>query len=43
VHNAIPGSHWVLFDQSAHMAHIEEPARYLQVLDDFLTQNEVPA
>jgi len=43
VRNAIPGSQWVLFDHSAHMAHIEEAAQYLHVLDDFLTQNEVPA
>lgn len=40
VHTGIPGSEWVLFEESAHMAHAEEPDRYMQVLDDFLTRVE---
>ncbi len=40
VHRGIKGSQWVIFEQSAHMAHIEEPGRYIQVLDEFLSQVE---
>ncbi len=40
VHQGIKGSQWVIFEQSAHMAHIEEPERYIQVLDEFLCQVE---
>ena len=40
VHNGIPGSRWVIFEQSSHMAHAEEPERYMQVLDEFLTDVE---
>jgi len=37
----IAGSEWVVFEQSAHLAHAEEPERYMQVLDAFLTRVEV--
>jgi proline-specific peptidase len=37
VHRGIPGSRWVLCEHSSHMPHAEEPARFIQVLDDFLT------
>jgi L-proline amide hydrolase len=37
VHDGIPGSQWVLFEESSHMPHAEEPERYMQVLDEFLT------
>ena len=37
VHRGIPGSEWVLFEESSHLAHVEEPERYLEVVDDFLT------
>ena len=40
VHNGIPGSQWVLFEESSHMPHAEEPERYMQVLDDFLSAIE---
>src|SRR5215510_5606949 len=35
VHKGIPGSQWVLFENSGHMAHAEEPERYMKVLGDF--------
>ncbi|MEO7652152.1 MAG: proline iminopeptidase-family hydrolase, partial [Bryobacteraceae bacterium] len=35
-HSLVPGSQFVVFEQSAHMAHMEEPARYLAVLRGFL-------
>ena len=40
VHEGIPGSRWVIFEESAHMAHAEEPERYMAVLDDFLSEVE---
>lgn len=40
VHRGIPGSEWVLFEESAHLPHIEETERYMQVLDKFLSQVE---
>lgn len=40
VHRGIPGSEWVIFEDSSHMQFAEEPARYLEVLDDFLTRVE---
>jgi proline-specific peptidase len=32
----IPGARWALFENSGHEAHIEETARYLAVLEEFL-------
>jgi proline-specific peptidase len=40
VHRGIPGSEWVVFEESAHSAFIEEPERYLSVLDAFLSRVE---
>jgi L-proline amide hydrolase len=40
VHRGIAGSEWVIFEQSSHMPHVEEPERYTHVLDDFLTRVE---
>jgi len=40
VHRGIPGSEWVLFENSSHMAPIEEPQRYMQVLNQFLSRVE---
>ena len=40
VQRGIPGAEWVIFEESSHMPHAEEPERYLQVLDDFLTRME---
>jgi proline-specific peptidase len=41
VHQGIRGSKWVLFENSSHMPHVEETERYIDVLDDFLTQVEL--
>jgi proline-specific peptidase len=43
VHHGIPGSTWVLFEYSSHMPHAEEPERFIEVLDDFLTGVEAAA
>jgi len=40
IHQGIPGSKWVIFEQSAHEAHLEETERYLQVIDTFLEEVE---
>jgi proline-specific peptidase len=40
VRNGIPGAEWVIFENSSHMAHAEEPERYMQVLDEFLSRIE---
>jgi proline-specific peptidase len=40
IHKGIKGSEWVIFENSAHMPHIEEPERYLSVLNDFLERIE---
>ena len=43
VHRGIEGSEWVVFEDSSHMQFAEEPDRYLEVLDDFLTRVEAAA
>jgi proline-specific peptidase len=43
VHRGIPGSEWVIFENSSHMPHLEEPERYRQVLSDFLNRVETKA
>ena len=40
VHRGIRGSEWILFEDSSHMQFCEEPERYLEVLDGFLTRVE---
>ena len=40
IHRGIPGSEWIIFENSAHFPHIEETERYLQVLDQFLSRVE---
>jgi proline-specific peptidase len=40
VHKGIPGSEWVIFENSGHCAHAEEPERYMQVLGEFLSRIE---
>ncbi len=40
VHKGIRGSKWVVFEESAHLAHAEEPERYMAVLADFLARQE---
>lgn len=41
-HRAIAGSEWVIFEQSAHLPHLEEPERYLQGLQDVLCRHNRP-
>lgn len=36
LHNGIAGSQWVLFEQSSHMAHVEERELYLSTVKAFL-------
>lgn len=38
--DAIAGSEWVLFEESSHATHFEEPERYRQALTDFLAKVE---
>jgi proline-specific peptidase len=40
LYRGIAGSEWVVFEQSAHVPHLEEPQRYLEVLDGFLARAE---
>ena len=40
VHEGIRGSEWVVFEESAHMAHLDEPDRYRAVLAEFLARHE---
>ncbi len=40
VHRGIVGSEWVLLEGCSHMAHVEEPEKYLRVLDGFLSRVE---
>jgi pimeloyl-ACP methyl ester carboxylesterase len=40
VHDGIPGSEWVVFEDSAHMAHAEETKSYLELADNFVTRAE---
>jgi proline-specific peptidase len=43
VQQGIRGSRWVIFEESAHLAHAEEPERYMAVLADFLARVEMRA
>jgi L-proline amide hydrolase len=36
----IRGSGWICFDDSSHLPHVEERARYMQVVGDFLARND---
>jgi L-proline amide hydrolase len=38
VHKGIPGSTWVLFENSSHTSHVEEAERYMPVLSAFISQ-----
>ena len=40
VHRGIAGSEWVIFENSAHLPHVEETEMYLQVLNRFLGRVE---
>ncbi|HUQ43285.1 MAG TPA: proline iminopeptidase-family hydrolase [Candidatus Limnocylindria bacterium] len=39
----LPRAAWVLFEESGHLAHAEEPDRYMAVLADFLARAEASA
>jgi len=36
IHERIPGAQWVLFEESSHMPHVEEPERFLETVEAFL-------
>jgi len=36
IHTRIPGARWELFEESSHMPHVEEPERFLTVVEGFL-------
>ena len=40
IHRGIPGSQWVLFEESSHSVHLEEPERFLRVVGEFFDQVE---
>ena len=40
VHRGIPGSEWVLFEDSSHSCHLEEPEKFLWVVTRFLDRVE---
>jgi len=40
IRERLPQAEWVLFDESGHLSHAEEPDRYLAVLADFLARAE---
>ncbi len=40
MHNAIAGSDWIIFEQSSHMAHVEEKELYMQTIQAFIDRVE---
>ena len=40
LHCRLPGSEWVVFEQSAHLPHLEEPERFREVVEGFLGRVE---
>ncbi|MDQ2715986.1 MAG: proline iminopeptidase-family hydrolase [Chloroflexota bacterium] len=40
LHHGITGSEWVVFENSAHMAHIEEPELFLPLVQSFMERTE---
>ncbi len=40
VHRGIRGSEWVVFEDSSHMAHVEEQERYMKVVAEFLCRHD---
>ncbi len=40
IHHGIPGSEWVIFEESAHFSHAEEPERYASTMAAFLERVE---
>lgn len=39
----VPDVRWELFESSSHMPHVEEPERYLRVVEHFLAAHEIPS
>jgi L-proline amide hydrolase len=42
IHERIPGSRWELFEYSSHMPHVEEPAKFRDVVATFLASHDAP-
>jgi len=42
IQQALPGARWELFSESSHCPHLEEPARFLAVVEAFLASVERP-
>jgi L-proline amide hydrolase len=40
IHERIPGARWELFEDSSHMPHVEEPERFLEVVESFLASTD---
>ena len=40
IHKGIPGSEWIVFERSSHLAHAEEPELYMQTVLAFLAKVE---
>jgi len=40
IHQQIAGSEWVLFEESSHMPHVEEPERFREVVSAFLAAHD---
>lgn len=40
MHRGIPGSEWVLLEESSHLAHAEEPERYMQTVAAWLARHD---
>ena len=38
IRDRIPGSEWVLLEESSHSPHVEEPERFLDAVESFLTR-----
>ena len=36
IHRRIPGAQWVIFEESSHMPHVEEPEAFLDAVERFL-------
>jgi len=43
IHRRIPGARWELFEWSSHMPHVEEPARFRDVVAGFLAEADASA
>jgi L-proline amide hydrolase len=40
LHEGLPGSRWELFEEASHMPHVEEPERFLDLVNKFLDDIE---